>query len=150
ETQTPPRSRWRGGGPPEGAVCRDTLTLTAEQAEPGPNGRWPDAFSRAPDGTQVSLTAGQSAGQALTYRFPTETPIPATEWPRITLEWAGLRVTDQQNARASLARRRNEKLLGDDGPATTEGFVYRTQRVEAPEVVTPLNVWPGPIDIPRL
>jgi LysM repeat protein len=134
----------------DNVVYLGTLTLTSEQANPGPTGRWPDAFCDAPDGTRVALTPEQPVGQVLIYQFPTDTPIPAVDWPRITLEWPGLSVDALQNGRASLSVRRNRKLLGDDGPDTADDFVYRTPVVEAAEVVTPLNTWPERIDITNL
>jgi hypothetical protein len=124
----------------------DTLSLIAEQDSPSPGGTWPNAFCRAPDGQQVALVAGRPDGRHLVYQFPADTPIPAVEWPRITLEWPGLDVAAQQNARASLSVQRNQGLLGN-GPDTTAGFIYQTPSIDAPDVVTPLNAWPDPIDI---
>lgn len=123
-----------------------TLRLTAEQDSPGPTGRWPDAFCRAPDGTNVALAPGQVQGRLLVYQFPPEPPIPAEVWPQITLEWPGLDVTAQQNGHASLAVRRNQNLL-EGGPGTTAGFVYQTPSIDATDAITPLNTWDEPFDI---
>ena len=125
----------------------DTLSLTVEQAEPGPASQWPDAFCRAPDGTQVQLTPGQPHQRVLVFQFPLEKPIRAIEWPRITLEWKNLSVAVFQNARASMSVRRNQKLLGSGGPDTAPDFLYQTPTIDAADIVTPLNTWSQRIDI---
>ncbi|MGJ4953559.1 hypothetical protein [Bradyrhizobium sp. HKCCYLS20291] len=134
----------------DGSYYLDDLILVSEQSKPGPSGDWPDAYCRAADGSRIQLGQGKADGQVQTYHFPSLSPIPAAILPQITLEWSGLDLCTFQNARASTSVRRNPKLLGDDGPETNEGFVYRTPTIEAAEIITPLNTWPERIDITRL
>ncbi len=131
----------------DGKVYFDSLHLASSQDKPGPMGLWPDAFCRAPDGKQTQLNPGQPEQRTLIYKFPDDEPIPAEQWPEITLEWGDLNVAALENASASLAVRRNQKLLGDGGPDTAADFLYQTPTIDAVDTVTPLNSWPQRIDI---
>lgn len=120
-----------------------TLALTAQQASPGPTGAWPAAWARLPGGDKVALVPGPPVDGTVLYQFPETPRLLAGEWPEITLEWDRIDAVTHQNARAQVQVRRNHELL--PGVATTEGFVYRTPTVDAPDVVTPLNAWTDPI-----
>ncbi|HST63453.1 MAG TPA: LysM peptidoglycan-binding domain-containing protein [Longimicrobium sp.] len=135
---------------PDGVPVLAALVLVREQAQPGPAGAWPDVFVRTPDGGELPLLPGEPHGAVRIYTFPGTPVMPAVQWPIVTLAWGGLSVAQVQNARASLAVRRNQKLLGEDGPDTTAGFIYRTPLIEATDVVTPLNTWPQRLDISSL
>lgn len=128
-------------------VYFDTLSLTSEQATPGPTSQWPNVFYHRPDGSQVPLIPGQAQQRTLIYQFPQESPIVAEDWPRITIEWFGLSVVAYQNARASLAVRRNQKLLGPTQPDTAPDFLYQTPTIEAADMIVPLNIWSHSVDI---
>lgn len=120
-----------------------TLALTSQQASPGPTGAWPAAWARLPGGEQVALLPGPAVDGTVLYQFPETPRLLAGEWPEITLEWDRIDAVTHQNARAQVQVRRNHELL--PGVETTEGFVYRTPTVDAPDVVTPLNAWTDPI-----
>ncbi len=53
------------------------------------------------------------------------------------LRYPGLHIADYQDAQAEVWITRNASLLGDGGPATTAGFVYRTPSLGYPEPVVP-------------
>ncbi|HEY9285233.1 MAG TPA: LysM peptidoglycan-binding domain-containing protein, partial [Pyrinomonadaceae bacterium] len=125
----------------EGHTYFSTLQLKKGQAQPGPGGPWPVVFYVPPDGDRVALTPGAPQGDLLIYTFPTPRPIAAADWPHINIEWPGLNVAAMQNARASLAVRRNAKLLGEGNPDTARGFLYQTNSVEAADIVSPLLTW---------
>jgi hypothetical protein len=118
-----------------------TYELAAQQAAPSPSGVWPRVFYLEAGGKEVPLTAGQPVGNVVIYSFPTDQPIAAVPWPRFRVEWPSLNVARIQNARGSLAVKRNAKLLGPTGPDTALDFQYQTGTVEASDIVTPLLTW---------
>jgi hypothetical protein len=125
---------------PDGVARRGTLRLRSDQSVPGPAGLWPRVLFRAGDGTLLPLVAGTPVKSVVIYQFPQTPPVLPGE-AEIALEWDGLSVFAVENARASIAVIRNQKLLGDDGPDTNDDFVYRTPVVEAATVVAPCNEW---------
>jgi len=141
------RLQWQEDGTAAGGMRLQALSLKRLQDEPGPAGKWPRVFCRAADGSDVELTLKEEEEGTATYTAPPEPVISAGSWPIVTLDWEGLDVTAFQNAKASLSVSRNQKLLGDQGPDTTEGFVYQTPTVDAPAPVLPLNLWPQSFEI---
>ncbi|MBB4284581.1 hypothetical protein [Roseospira goensis] len=118
----------------------DHLTLTALETPVGPDGVWPQVTARTVDGRAVSL-APETVSETITrYQVPEGVRVPAL-WPTFTLTVPDLNVARWQNATGSIAVRRNQKLLGPDGPETNAAFVFQTDTVEAASVVTPFNPW---------
>ncbi|HEU5331423.1 MAG TPA: LysM peptidoglycan-binding domain-containing protein [Actinocrinis sp.] len=136
---------------PDGTVLVKTVTLTWTPQSPADAPVWPAlAVRRLPDGTDVPLEAQPPVGAVREYRVPQGVRIPVTQPPALTLAWPGLPATSHQNATAQLAVRRNRRLLGPDGPATRDPFVFTTPLTEAPEPIAPVLAWLEPIDITGL
>lgn len=124
----------------------DALRLVCESDEPGPRGEWPEADIEAWSSVAIALGHGEPDG--LGRRYPIAPPLEAGGMAVVGLTWRGLRVADQQNARAALTGIRN-RGLGGDAP-NGEVVVYRTATVEAAAVAVPLIQRPQPIDISAL
>jgi hypothetical protein len=122
-------------------------TVTLSAPGDGQVGAWPEVSCRGPDGAPVGLTGDPPAGRVRLYRAQDSNGIPVGAQPVLTLEWPGLPVTEYQNARAELSVRRNQQLLGPQGPPTRKAFVYQTPLTEAPAAVVPALNWPDAIDI---
>jgi hypothetical protein len=118
----------------------DFLTLTALSDGLGPDGEWPEAYGRLASGRDVRLEPESVGPAVMNYRVPAGDALPA-EWPVFTLQWPGLNVADWQNATGHVAVQRNQRLLGDEGPATQADFVFKTEAVYAAGVVAPFNAW---------
>lgn len=123
-----------------------TLTLTSiGTAGISPSGDWPDIYYTPPGGEPLQLTFNQllTPTSAL-YDFPSGTDglYPAQNAQTIGLAWKDLNLGQLQNAKASLAVRRNAKLLGESGPDTNEDFVYHTPDITAENSLWPLLNWP--------
>lgn len=122
-----------------------TLTLTSVgTAGISPSGTWPDIFYTPPGGEPIQLTFDTllTPTSAL-YDFPSgpDGLYPAQTAQTIGLAWADLDVDQFQNAKASLAVRRNARLLGETGPGTNEDFVYHTPDITAENSLWPLLDW---------
>jgi LysM repeat protein len=135
---------------PDGVVLLDTVTLGSADGQPVPVGTWPLVACRAPGGATVWLEPDSPGEFSRVYRVPAADRIPAGDPPTVTLQWPDLPADRFQNARAELSVRRNQRLLGPEGPATHEDFVYRTPLTQAPAAVAPLLSWADPIDITSL
>lgn len=121
--------------------------LRLDQATPGPGGSWPQVWCRADDGRPVKLDEAQPGGLTRDYLVPGGVEVTKGNWLTLTLRWPGLRITDYQNARATLSVRRNHRLLGPLQPPTTGGFLFQTATVSAPATVSPVLVRSTQIDI---
>jgi hypothetical protein len=124
----------------------DTLILASEAGAQGPGGVWPTVTYTPPGGDALPLTLQSEIQQSVIYRFPRQTSSPASLYPAgaaqcLGFEWPDINVASIQNARAKLSVRRNERLLGEHGPASNADFVLQTPDVTAAEVVWPLLVW---------
>ncbi|MEZ0109717.1 hypothetical protein ABH920_003731 [Catenulispora sp. EB89] len=136
-------------GPDEQAYL-STLTMTwLGDGVPHP-ATWPAIVCRLADGTEVPLDARTPDGTQAVYEVPEGARVPATPAPELTLSWGALPSQLYQNATVQLSVRRNQRLLGPDGPPTRAPFVFRTAPTEAPAPVAPLLEWPHPIDITNL
>jgi hypothetical protein len=124
----------------------DFLTLASLGPAIGPNGQWPEVCSRLPDGGEVRLEPEAVSARVMNYKVPAGVAVPAA-WPVFTLQWTDLNVADWQNATGHVSVQRNQRLLGDQGPATNSDFVFKTEEVFASGVVTPINVWSERVQI---
>lgn len=131
----------------------DTLVLTVEAGGQGPGGAWPTVTYTPPDGTPLDVPFFSATATSATYCFPRQATPPDTPYPAgsaqcLGFAWAGLDVTQIQNARGHLSVRRNQHLL-DDGTETNLDFVLRTPDVTAAEIVWPWLSWDDRIVIGR-
>ncbi len=127
----------------------DTLTLKRLGNQPGPNNTWPDAFVQLPDGLyqQLNLQTGTPADTAV-YKVPGTIIIPMVNWPVFKLTWGDLNVATVQNARSQMHVQRNQDLI--DYAGTNTDFVFSTDTIIAPGIVTPLNTFGKRVDISSL
>ncbi|HEU0131220.1 MAG TPA: hypothetical protein VFQ85_09555 [Mycobacteriales bacterium] len=153
--QQRPEAKAAGGGPEpdvyeyaigldddhEGEYTRLRLTLTAHTGA-GTVGR-PDIVCFTADGTRHVLTplarekcpCPPDATGCWCYAFPPG--VPAFALTTYELTFPPVHVASYQNADADVWVTRNSSLLGDDGPATVEAFVYRTPEMGYPAPVVP-------------
>ncbi|MEI2384418.1 hypothetical protein [Breoghania sp. JC706] len=114
-----------------------SYTLTRLETESGGDLDWPEVSAKALDGSWVTLVGQTPSGSSRVYLPPSDTTILLPSTRTFSIGWPGLNVGDRQNARIRLEVVRNADLLGPDGPATAEAFVYRTALVTATDIVTP-------------
>jgi LysM repeat protein len=124
-----------------------SATLLAGGSGPGPGRRWPEILFHPATGPALPLVRGVATGGRCTYAFPLATPVEPGVWPRLTITWPELSVTEFERARASVAVRRNLHLAGPTGPRTAPAFVLRSGDVATADAVTPLLEWSAPVDI---
>ncbi|PTS73133.1 hypothetical protein, partial [Stenotrophomonas sp. HMWF023] len=127
-----------------------SVSLTREQAQPGPGGTWPSLEVMLPDGRAVTLhanastDAGAASSDTRVYVPEAGTSVPAFDTQTLRLSWNDINVSAYQNARARMLAVRNQNLLYDpvrpENPilATSEAFLLKTAEVTATNVVTPL------------
>lgn len=144
------RVRVRYGPDSDGVLLLKRVILSVPDGVPVPAESWPGVLCRDPDGNDVRLVCEIPGDIEREYVVETPARIPAGEPPVLTLDWARLPIAAFQNARGELSVQRNLRLLGTQGPATAEDFVYQTPLVQAPAPVAPLLSWPEPIDISLL
>lgn len=136
----------------------ESLKLTRLDAQPGPNNTWPDAYVygfkiKTVDDTEVEVYAyylmdkQAPDGDSTTYNVPEGVTVNST-WPDFKIIWPALNVAFVQNARVRMSVERNQNLL--DGVATNPEFIFTTDMVIAPAVVTPLNTFGQPVNINAL
>jgi LysM repeat protein len=142
------------------------ITLTELDAQPGPTGVWPDVYIQVPSGayqtvqgnpptivelipgTYIKLVQQSTVQESTAYTIPTDITIPMNTWPIFKIDWTNLNLATIQNARAQMSVLRNQNLL--DGVGTNPEFLFSTDTVIAPAVVTPLNTFGKPVDITNL
>jgi hypothetical protein len=73
--------------------------------------------------------------------------IPALAWPTFILRWNDLNVSSIQNGRAKMWVERNQNLMGGLNIPTAGEFLFKTDEVTAPGVVTPLLVFSDRVEI---
>ena len=144
------RVRVRYGPDRDGVLLLERVILSVPNGVPVPPESWPGVLCRDSDGSDVRLVCDDPRDIEREYVVPPPARIPAGEPPVLTLDWARLPVASFQNARGELSVQRNLRLLGTQGPATAEDFVYQTPLVQAPAPVAPLLSWPEPVDISLL
>lgn len=130
----------------------DTYTLTlTDSLNPILTNTWPDVYVQ----TQVlgidtwePIPLDSSTATVAIYKLPENVKVAATAWPVFKLEWAKLNVASVQNARSKMSVERNQNLIHD--VETNPAFIFSTDTVVAPSVVTPLNTFGKPVDITAL
>ena len=125
-----------------------SLTLTRLQDDPGPDKNWPDVFTKDSNGQFVKLDPGSEKAASVVYSVPDSVAIPAGNWPVFNLVWHSLNMAKVQNARSKMLVERNQNLL--DNVTSNPEFIFTTDKVIAPSVVTPLNNYGERIDITAL
>lgn len=114
------------------------LTLTGLDATPGPNNTWPEVHVQIPTtGLFIQLQRQTPQQNSTTYLVPPEIEIPPVAWPVFKLVWTDLNLAMVQNARTQMNVQRNQNLL--DNVSTNSAFIFTTDTVIAPSVITPLN-----------
>jgi len=126
----------------------NTYTLKSSQTPVGPNDTWPTVYLQQTDGKFVALVPGTPEGTSLTYTTPEGTSIPSTNWPVFKLVWEMLNIAEIQNARGKMWVERNQNLI--DNVETNNDFIFATNLIVAPSVVTPLNSFGNRININNL
>ncbi|SDX40941.1 LysM domain-containing protein [Hydrobacter penzbergensis] len=126
----------------------DTLTLKRLGSQPGPNNSWPDAFAQSPDGTFTQLDMQSNAPDTAIYKVPAGMSIPPVTWPVFKLTWGSLNLATVQNARSQMHVQRNQDLI--DYASTNTDFIFSTDTIIAPGIVTPLNTFGKRVDISAL
>lgn len=130
----------------------DTYTLTlTESLNPGLANPWPSVFVQsqlAGVDVFIELPLQTSSATTAVYQLPQDVVVMATTWPVFKLQWAQLNVASVQNARTKISVERNQNLV--DGVNTNPVFIFSTDTVVAPSVVTPLNTFGKPVDITSL
>jgi hypothetical protein len=122
------------------------FTLTALDAAPGPNNTWPEVHVQVPStGLFVQLQMQTPQQHTMTYLVPPEIEIPPVAWPVFKLVWTDLNLATVQNARTQMNVQRNQNLL--DNVPTNPAFIFTTDAVVAPSVITPLNTFSKRVNI---
>lgn len=130
----------------------DTYTLTlTDSLNPILTNTWPEVFVQ----TQVlgvdkfePMTMKSSSATEAVYQLPLDKTVVATAWPVFRLDWTDLNVASVQNARSKMSVQRNQNLIANVN--TNPAFIFATDTVVAPSVVTPLNTFGKPVDITPL
>lgn len=136
----------------------ESLKLTALDAQPGPNNTWPDAYVYgfklvAADGQETEvygyylMDKQAPDSDSTTYLVPADVTVGNT-WPQFKIVWPALNVAAVQNARVQMSVERNQDLV--EGVKTNPEFIFTTDTVIAPAVVTPLNNFGVPVNINAL
>lgn len=112
---------------------------------------WPTIVVIKTDGRRVPLTpaappAADADADVQVYDFPPG-EVEAFSPLGFELTFAGLHIAHYQNALSRVWVERNARLLGPDGPATREAFVYRTPPLAFPEPLVPLIQVSARLDI---
>jgi hypothetical protein len=115
----------------------ESYKLTRLDGAVGPGLDWPEVACQVADGSWAPLIVETTAGATRTYGPALGATLMLNAWPSFALSWPGLNIGTVQNGRTKLEVVRNVDLLGPDGPATAEAFVYRTAIVTATDIVTP-------------
>jgi hypothetical protein len=71
------------------------------------------------------------------YLVPSQIEIPPVAWPVFKIVWPNLNLALVQNARSQMNVQRNQNLL--DNVPTNPAFIFTTDTIIAPSVITPLN-----------
>ncbi|TNE28810.1 MAG: LysM peptidoglycan-binding domain-containing protein [Bacteroidetes bacterium] len=138
-----------------------SYTLTALPPEhgevsPGPMGNWPEAYVQVVNAKTgllhfIQLDKGTPVNDKLVYTVPDGETVPSGSWPVFKLVWEDLNLSIVQNARSQVWVERNEDLLERNGEAedipVNSKFIFSTDVVVAPSVVTPLNTFSERINI---
>jgi len=121
----------------------ESFTLVCAD-QPGPDGTWPDVSCSG-----FELVPSPVPGDPKTMNYvPKEgVRIPALAWPTFTLRWKELNVSSVQNGRAKMWVERNQNLMGGLNIPTAGEFLFKTDEVTAPGVVTPLLVFSNRVEI---
>jgi hypothetical protein len=125
----------------------ESYQLTRLEGAVGRDLEWPDVACQKADGSWASLIVEKTEGRSRTYVPELGAQLLLSSSPSFALSWPGLNVGTVQNGRAKLEVVRNVDLLGADGPATAEAFVYRTATVTATDIVTPAISRTDPLPI---
>lgn len=136
----------------------ESYTLTLLSGTPGPAGEWPEAYVQVTNEvTGIShfeqLVKGTPADGKLIYTVPEGVVVSSGSWPVFKLVWEDLNLGSVQNARSQVWVERNENLLERDHPSDNDDvpvnpkFIFSTDIVVAPSVVTPLNTFSERISI---
>lgn len=96
------------------------------------------------DGKKVPLELLTQTSTMAVYKPKDELTTPVT-WPTFELTWEELPVSEIQNARSEMLVVRNQNLV--DNVETNPLFIFSTNRVVAPGVVTPLIEYGRRIEI---
>lgn len=126
----------------------DMLTLTRLTEQPGPRNAWPEVYVQLPTGFYIQLNMQAGATNTAIYKVPDDLNISPVNWPVFRLVWTELNVASVQNVRSRINVQRNQDLL--DTVATNPVFLFSTDTVIAPSIVTPLNTYGERIDITGL
>jgi len=125
------------------------LTLTKLDTKPGPNNTWPEVHMQIPaTGLFIKLQMQTPQQNATTYLVPSEIAIPPVAWPVFKIVWPDLNLATVQNARMQMNVQRNQNLL--DNTPTNTAFIFTTDTIIAPSVITPLNNFSKRVNINSL
>ena len=122
----------------------DSLTLSQVSG----SGSWPDVFIQLSSGLFLQLEAQTPSQNSLEYLVPSGVSVQPGAWPVFRLVWGGLNLAIVQNARAQMSVQRNQNLI--DGVETDPDFIFSTDTIIAPAIVTPLNTYGKAVDITSL
>ncbi|SJZ84087.1 hypothetical protein SAMN04488128_1011805 [Chitinophaga eiseniae] len=127
----------------------DSLTLTQLDASPRPNNTWPEVHVQIPStGLFIQLQMQPPQQNATTYMVPPDISLPPAGWPVFKLVWPDLNLAMVQNARTQMNVQRNQNLL--DNVPTNPAFIFTTDTIIAPSVITPLNNFSKRVNINAL
>jgi hypothetical protein len=127
----------------------NALILTKLDATPGPNNTWPEVYVQIPTtGLFIRLQMQMPQQNATTYLVPPELVIPPVAWPVFKIVWPNLNLATVQNARTQMNVKRNQNLL--DNVPTNPVFIFTTDTIIAPSVITPLNNFSKRVNINSL
>lgn len=127
-----------------------SLKLIKLSPDVGPNNTWPGAYVQKLDGSFVPMVEASRTTDQIVYDIPEGVEILATDWPVFKLVWGDLNVSTLQNARSKIKVERNQDLLDGVDVSTNPDFVFSTETIITPSIVTPLNVFGNRIDISPL
>lgn len=125
-----------------------SLTLKKLSTDIGPDNKWPVAYVQKADGSFSLMEVASQSADEIVYNVPDDVIIPSTTWPVFKLSWTDLNVATIQNARSQMYVERNQDLL--DGVSTNPDFIFSTETIVTPSVVTPLNTFGTRNDISDL
>lgn len=115
------------------------------QGKYGPNGTPPDMYLKDSLGVYRKLVQGPGILTEVTYTLPEDFGTPPGTWPDLRIEWGELNLANVQNARIKMWVERNQSLLNN--LLTNKEFIFTTDLITAPSIVTPLNVYGKRFDI---
>lgn len=114
-----------------------TYTLTYINASESLQGHWPDVYTQLANGTFLQLDVKERDETTTIYKVPPENNVPGIQWPVFKLVWPALNTAFIQNARSGMYVQRNNNLIKD--VQTNPAFLFKTEEIVSPDIVTPLN-----------